>query len=133
MYSFTSNYQQEEAHEQKERAEAAFHRFLADRHQLWQSLLLDRTLLHRKDAGRWFLTPDGRGGWKPAQSDLHPLALPLPEISQMEYERYGGTNQEPPDELLARYREALLAAWSRVSFLADEPDNPFWNPDALDV
>jgi hypothetical protein len=132
-FVWTKGTAHEENHRQGEEAEAALRRFLADRLVLWHALVLKYASLHRREmqfAGRWFLVPDGIGSWKPAQTDVHPLALPLPEISQEEYERFGGKGKELPDAMLNTYREAILAAWSPVRFLADDSDNPFWNPAA---
>jgi hypothetical protein len=116
---------------QREQAEGALRRFLADRFILWQALSLNYASLHTRETqlpGRWFLVPDGIGSWKPAQTDVRPLALPLPEISLQEYERFGGKRENPSDEVLKKYREAILIAWSNVGFMADDPSYPFWNP-----
>lgn len=123
---------QEGNHRQGEEAEAALQHFLTDRLALWQALSLN----YRREtqfAAQWFLVPDGIGNWKPAQTDVHPLALPLPEIHQEEYKRFFGKGKELPDEVLNPYRKAILAAWSPVRFLADDPGCPFWNPAAVSL
>ncbi len=77
-----------------------------------------------------YLVPDGVGAWTWAETDTHPLSLPVPSISADEYLLLIHLAQGSISNLLDHARSEVLQAWAGVALRADEPERPFYNPTA---
>ncbi len=84
--------------------------------------------------GRLYLAPSGLGDWMWVATDTHPLALPIPSISEDEYLLLKGRinpGQDDITDLLARVQTKILQAWKMIAFQTDEPEHSFNDPVAL--